>query len=53
VKVSIRHAGRMHHLGIGTRVGQACPDHGLEIAPDVDNATLQRLAQGEIADPCN
>jgi hypothetical protein len=34
----------------GTWTGLACPDHGLEIGADTDNATLQRLAQGEIAD---
>jgi hypothetical protein len=28
----------------GTWTGLACPDHGLEIGTDVDNATLQRLA---------
>jgi hypothetical protein len=35
---------------IGTWTGLACPDHGLEIGADVDNATLLRLAHGEIAD---
>src|SRR5260370_26588531 len=35
----------------GTWTGLACPDHGLAIGSDVDNATLQRLAgQDEIAD---
>jgi hypothetical protein len=35
----------------GTWTGLACPDHGLPIGSDVDNATLLRLAgQGEIAD---
>jgi hypothetical protein len=35
----------------GTWTGLACPDHGLPIGSDVDNATLQRLSgQGEIAD---
>ena len=34
----------------GTWTGLACPDHGLEIGADVDNATLQRLAQGDLAD---
>jgi hypothetical protein len=34
----------------GTWTGLACPGHGLEIGADVDNATLQRLAHGEIAD---
>jgi hypothetical protein len=34
-----------------TWTGLACPDHGLRIGSDVDNATLLRLAdQGEIAD---
>jgi hypothetical protein len=36
---------------IGTWTGLACPDHGLQIGSDVDNATLLHLAgQGEIAD---
>ena len=34
----------------GTWTGLACPDHGLEIGADVDNATLRRLARGELAD---
>jgi hypothetical protein len=34
----------------GTWTGLACPDHGLKIGADVDNAELQRLARGEIAD---
>jgi hypothetical protein len=35
----------------GTWTGQACPDHGLQIGSDVDNATLLRLSgQGELAD---
>jgi hypothetical protein len=35
----------------GTWTGLACPDHGLALGTDVDNATLQRLAVGsEIAD---
>jgi hypothetical protein len=35
----------------GTWTGLACPDRGLALGSDVDNATLQRLsAQGEIAD---
>jgi hypothetical protein len=35
----------------GTWTGLACPDHGLQIGSDVDNATLLRLSgQGEIAD---
>jgi hypothetical protein len=35
----------------GTWTGLACPDHGLALGADVDNATLQRMAtQGEIAD---
>jgi hypothetical protein len=35
----------------GTWTGLACPDHGLPIGSDVDNATLLRLAgPGEIAD---
>jgi hypothetical protein len=36
---------------IGTWTGLACPDHGLQIGGDIDNATLVRLAgQGEVAD---
>ena len=35
----------------GTWTGLACPDHGLALGTDVDNATLQRLtAHGEVAD---
>ena len=34
----------------GTWTGLACPARGLQAGTDVDNATLQRLAQGEIAD---
>ncbi len=35
----------------GTWTGLACPDHGLALGGDVDNAILRRLAaQGEIAD---
>ena len=35
----------------GTWTGLACPDHGLALGGDVDDATLRRLAgQGEIAD---
>ena len=34
----------------GTWTGLGCPGRGLEIGADVDNAALQRLAQGEIAD---
>jgi hypothetical protein len=35
----------------GTWTGLACPDHGLPIGSDVDNATLLRLAgQDQIAD---
>ena len=35
----------------GAWTGLACPDHGLALGGDVDNATLRRLsAQGEIAD---
>src|ERR1700691_406813 len=34
----------------GTWTGLACPDHGLDIGADVDNATLRRLAHGELAD---
>jgi len=34
----------------GTWTGLTCPDHGQEIGADTDNATLQRLAQGQIAD---
>ena len=35
----------------GTWTGLSCPDHGLPIGSDVDNATLLRLAgHGEIAD---
>ena len=35
----------------GTWTGLACPDYGLALGADVDNATLRRLAvQGEIAD---
>ena len=35
----------------GTWTGLACPDHGLAVGADVDNATLQRLsAHGDIAD---
>jgi hypothetical protein len=36
---------------IGTWTGLACPDRGLQIGEDVNNATLARLAgQGEVAD---
>src|ERR1700733_15220613 len=35
----------------GTWTGLACPDHGLALGADVDNATLQRLTTyGDIAD---
>lgn len=35
----------------GTWTGLACPDHGLALGADVDNATLQRLsAHSDIAD---
>jgi hypothetical protein len=35
----------------GTWTGLACPDHGLALGSDVDNAVLRHLsAQGEIAD---
>jgi hypothetical protein len=34
----------------GTWTGLACPDHGLEIGADVDNARLRRLAHEEIPD---
>jgi hypothetical protein len=35
----------------GTWTGLACPDHGLALGADVDNATLQRLsAHGDVAD---
>ena len=35
----------------GTWTGLACPDHGLALGGDVDNATLRRLAaDGKIAD---
>ena len=35
----------------GVWTGLACPDHGLALGGDVDNATLRRLsAHGEIAD---
>jgi hypothetical protein len=34
----------------GTWTGLACPSHGLEIGSDVDNATLQHLTQGDLAD---
>lgn len=35
----------------GTWTGLACPDHGLPLGADVDNATLQRLtAQSDVAD---
>ena len=34
----------------GTWTSLACPDQGLTTGADVDNAALQRLAQGEIAD---
>jgi hypothetical protein len=35
----------------GTWTGLACPDHGLEIGSDVDNATLLHLAdRDQIAD---
>ena len=35
----------------GTWTGLACPDHGLELGSDVDNAVLRRMcAAGEIAD---
>jgi hypothetical protein len=34
----------------GTWTGLACPDHGLEIGADVDNAILRRLVRGELAD---
>lgn len=34
----------------GTWTGLACPDHGLEIGAETDNAVLLRLAEGEIAD---
>jgi hypothetical protein len=35
----------------GTWTGLVCPDHGLALGTDVDNATLQRLsAHGDIAD---
>jgi hypothetical protein len=36
---------------IGTWTGLACPDHGLQVGDDVNNATLLRLdGQGEVAD---
>jgi hypothetical protein len=35
----------------GTWTGLACPDHGLALGSDMDNAVLRRLStQGEIAD---
>jgi hypothetical protein len=34
----------------GTWTGLACPDHGVEIGADVDNATLRYLAHGDLAD---
>jgi hypothetical protein len=34
----------------GTWTGLACPDHGVEVGADVDNATLQHLAQVDLAD---
>ena len=35
----------------GTWTGLACPDHGLALGADVDNATLQRLfGSGDVAD---
>jgi hypothetical protein len=35
----------------GTWTGLACPDHGLALGTDVDNATMQRLsASGQLAD---
>jgi hypothetical protein len=35
----------------GTWTGLACPDHGLALGADVDNATLQRLfGTGDVAD---
>ena len=34
----------------GTWTGLACPDHGLEVGAEADNAMLLRLVQGEIAD---
>ena len=35
----------------GTWTGLACPDHGLPLGADVDNATLQRLtAHSDVAD---
>jgi hypothetical protein len=34
----------------GTLTGLACPGHGLEIGDNVDNASLQYLAHGDLAD---
>jgi hypothetical protein len=35
----------------GTWTGLACPDHGLPIGSDVDNATLLRLADHDTPAP--
>src|ERR1700689_2974365 len=34
----------------GTWTGLACPGHGLQIGADVDSATLQHVARGDLAD---
>jgi hypothetical protein len=34
----------------GTWTGLACPDYGLEIGSDVDEAKLQQISQGALAD---
>jgi hypothetical protein len=34
----------------GTWTGLACPDHGLQLGTDVDNAVLRQLAQSDLAD---
>ena len=44
----IRQSQSVEPAGIWT--GLACPAHGLPIGADVDTATLQHLAQGEVAD---
>ena len=44
----IKHSQSVEPAGIWT--GLACPAHRLPIGADVDTATLQHLAQGEVAD---
>lgn len=44
----IKHSQSDEPAGIWT--GLACPAHGLPSGADVDTATLQHLAQGEVAD---